>query len=130
MRQAKSNQGMAFVYVLLILVVGTVLVTGLLAVSQSENSQSINQGKNIKAYYIARAGADVMVHRLLTIDRDYWDDFATTHTTNDTPFGGGSFKVSVSRTGDDYEVTSAGTYQNESQEVKAVLQYNPYTRMD
>lgn len=130
MKQLKNKRGAAFVYVLLILVVGTTLLTGIMMVSRSESNQTINQSKNMKAYYIARAGADVMVHRLLTIDKQYWDDFTTTHTSNETPFGDGNFKVGVSRIGDDFEVTSVGTYQNESKEVKAVLKYNPYTKME
>lgn len=130
MKRSKNEKGIALIYVILIMVVGAILVTGMIAMSQSENRQSIYQTKNMKAYYIARAGADTVIHRLETIDKQYWDDFTTQHITTPTAYGDGSFTVSVLRTGDDFEVVSTGTYQNVQQVAKAVLRYDAYTKMD
>lgn len=130
MKRSKNEKGIALVYVILIMVVGTILVTGMIAMSNSENRQSIYQTKNMKAYYIARAGADTMIHRLETIDKQYWDDFTTQHTTDPVTYGDGSFTVNILRTGDDYEVVSTGSYQNVQQTAKAVLKYDAYSKMD
>lgn len=125
-----NKKGAALVYVILVMVVGIILVGGMMTTSLSENKQSIYQTNSMKAYYIARAGADSMIHRLLTIDKQYWDDFTTQHTTDSTNFGDGSFVVNVLRTGDDFEVVSTGTYNGVQNEVTAILKYNPYTKMD
>jgi hypothetical protein len=129
LKKATNEKGAALVATLLLMVVGVILVTGMVALSQSESRQTIDQTKNMKAYYIARAGADTMIHRLLTIDKEYWNDFTTTLTTDATNFGDGSFVVSVERTNDEFAVVSTGTYQNAEEEVKAVLKYNPNTKM-
>jgi hypothetical protein len=130
MKFFKNEKGMAFGAVLLVMTVGIILITGMLTISLNENKQAIHQTNSMKAYYIARAGADSMVHRLLTIDKEYWDDFTTLHKTKPTDFGDGQVEVSVLRTGDDFSVVSTGTYRGQKKEVKAVLFYNPYTKFE
>lgn len=129
MNYLKNEKGMAFGAVLFVMTIGIILIAGMMTIAQSENKQSISQTNSMKAYYIARAGADSMVHRLLTIDKEYWDDFYTLHNTNPTAFGDGQVEVSVLRTGSKYEVVATGTYNGQEREVKAVLLYNPYTKL-
>jgi hypothetical protein len=130
MNYLKNEKGMALGLVLLVITVGIILITGMMTISLNENKQAIYQTNSMKAYYIARAGADAMVHRLLTIDKEYWDDFTTLHNTKATNFGDGQVEVSVLRTGSKYEVVATGKYNEQKREAKAVLLYNPYTRME
>lgn len=130
MKRNKNEQGMAMVLVLLIMVVGVVLITAMLAMSRAENEQAIDQTENMKAYYIARAGADAMVYRLKTLPKPYWDSFTTTTLeTNDITYGDGSFNVSVKRTGEDFAVTSTGKYRDTQQQVTAVLKHYNNTKL-
>lgn len=130
MKWLNNQKGMALASVLLVLAVGSILVVGMIAVSVSENRQAGYQTSSMKAYYIARAGADSMVRRLITMDKDYWNDFDTQQETDPTDFGGGSVAVSVHRTGDDFAVAATGTYRGIERDVKAVLKYNPNSSLD
>lgn len=54
----KSRQeGIALVYVLVILVIITIFSYALMTIASSQSRQTTYQEKNMKAYYIARSGA-------------------------------------------------------------------------
>lgn len=130
MKPIRNEKGVALIYVILVMTVGIILVAGMMTVSLAETKQTVYQTDQMKAYYIARAGAESMVYRMQTIDSKYWDDFNTEQTTNLTPFGDGTVAVSVKRTGAKFYVVSTGTYRGANQKVTAVLKYNPHTALD
>lgn len=130
MKPIRNEKGVALIYVILVMTVGIILVAGMMTVSLAETKQTVYQTDQMKAYYIARAGAESMVYRMRTIDSSYWDDFNTEQTTNPTSFGDGTVAVSVKRTGAKFYVVSTGTYRGANQKVTAVLKYNPHTSLD
>lgn len=62
----KKEQGSALIYVLIISVVLSILGVAILNASLSETKLGINQEKNTKTYYAARAGIDSMVSYLIS----------------------------------------------------------------
>lgn len=130
MKKLFDNKGMAFVNVILAMVIAVILVTAMMTLSLRENVQAIDQSENMKAYYIARSGAETMVHRLKTIEKEYWDDFTTEHTTIPIDYSDGSMTVKVKRSGSIFNVLSNGFYNGESQNSEAELIYNPNTNLE
>lgn len=130
MEKLFNNKGMAFVNVILAMVLAIILVTAMMTLSLRENVQAIDQSENMKAYYIARSGAESMVHRLLTIEKDYWNNFTTEHLTHPIDFANGSMNIKVKRTGNIYNVLSTGNYNGENQTSEAELIYNPNTKLE
>lgn len=129
MKPIRNEKGVALIYVILVMTVGIILVAGMMTVSLAETKQTVYQTDQMKAYYIARAGAESMVYRMQTIDSKYWDDFNTEQTAN-SDFGDGKVTVSVKRTDAKFYVVSTGTYRGANQKVTAVLKYNPHTALD
>jgi len=128
MEHLKDKKGMTYMMVILILAIGSILVASMFNIALNESKQAIVQTDNMKAYNIARAGADVMVHRMLTLHRDYWNDFDTKHTTDPIDFKDGTFVVDVEKISTtEYEIISTGTYNDEKQVVKAVVELSVYS---
>ncbi len=127
MRKLNNKQGMTYFMVIFIIAVGMILVSSMLKTALNENLQASYQADNMKAYNIARAGADVMVHRILTLHKDYWGDFASTQITEPVAFKDGEFTVSVTEISEhEYEIFSVGTYNDAISEVGAVIRLDYY----
>ena len=128
MKHLKNKKGMTYIMVILILAVGSILVASMFKIALNEDKQAIVQSDNMKAYNIARAGADIMVYRMLTLHRDYWNDFDAIQTTDSIPFKDGTFTVSVEEISNtEFEIVSTGSYETANQIVRAVVEIDTYS---
>ncbi len=64
--KTKNNAGSALLYVLILMVVGTVIVTAVLTVSVSFALKAANQGQEGQAYYSAKGVCDAIAYELLS----------------------------------------------------------------
>ncbi|MDF2546494.1 MAG: hypothetical protein K0R93_1392 [Anaerosolibacter sp.] len=125
----KNKKGSSLVLIIIVMAVLSILGAALLQVSLAENNFAIHEEKRLKAYYIARAGAEAAstwiedpTHTLSTIDTLISSN--TTNVDKWTTFADGRFKISFS--GDKYKPTihSVGEYSGVEQKVNLALEKN------
>jgi hypothetical protein len=129
-RKIKEEEGGALVLVLITMTVLFILGTTLLKISLSDNKFAILQEKNLKAYYIARAGAEATADYIKDNEHSF-EDINNLIVDNDinentwTPFEDGKFKISFGGNAFFPIIHSLGTY--ESAEEKASVKLRKIT---
>ena len=98
MKSLKSNEGFALVATLLIIVITLTLVTVLINISLSEYKQAELNKNDVKAYYLARSGAEMVV--------DYMINKNDTGVTNLELDSNSSVTFDVDENGDKIRVCS------------------------
>jgi hypothetical protein len=131
----REENGSTFAYILVVMVVSFLLVAGLIQVTTGENNQSRYQTDYIKAYYIARAGAESMAMEMERMDNSYYEHFYDVEqiaVAEDMLDGIGEANVSVKRVDEDgfYRITSVGTYEDVSATVKIMMEYRERSELD
>jgi hypothetical protein len=131
----REENGSTFAYILIVMVVSFLLVTGLIQVTTSENNQARYQTDYMKAYYIARAGAESMAMEMERMDNSYYEHFYDAEqiaVAQDMLDGIGAAEVSVERVAEDgfYRITSMGTYKDVSATVKIMMEYRERSELD
>lgn len=131
----REENGSTFAYILVVMVVSFLLVAGLIQVTTGENNQVLYQTDYMKAYYIARAGAESMAMEMERMDNSYYKHFYDEEQTAEAINmldGIGEAKVSVERVDEDgfYRITSVGTYEDVSATVKIMMEYRERSELD
>lgn len=118
-----SNKGAALATVLIVLVVMSVLGSGLLTMSLGETKFAAYDEKRLQAYYVARAGAEAAANLLSTGANDDLID----RTEANTNFNPGSFSVKIDKKTilgsltTEALIKSNGTVGNVTQKVNLIL---------
>ncbi len=100
----RGEKGSTFAYILVVMVVSFLLVAGLIQITTSENNQVRYQTNEMKAYYIARAGAESVAMELERMDNAYYQYFYSGQQitqANNMLDGVGDAVVSVERVDED-----------------------------
>lgn len=131
----REENGSTFAYILVVMVVSFLLVAGLIQVTTSENNQARYQTDYMKAYYIARAGAESMAMEMERMDNSKYNNFygdGQTAEAINMLDGIGEANVSVKRVNDQghYRITSVGTYEDVSATVKIMMEYRERSELD
>lgn len=98
----KKKKGMALITVIMVLLVLSILGTALLSISVNENKFSINSERKMKAYYIARSGADAVASWIEDNANEASaiipaNPESDAYTSDDVSFGDGAFSVKIVR---------------------------------
>ena len=118
----KSEKGAAFVMTLITLVVLSIFAVTLILIGSTEQKQSIMEANRIKAYYVARSGADAVAASIIN---NVNNARSILNASNSAVVTGnvtdGSFSVQVSRypADDSIQIVSTGTVGSSTN--KAVL---------
>ncbi|WZL82712.1 hypothetical protein QBE53_06265 [Vallitaleaceae bacterium 9-2] len=131
----RGEKGSTFAYILVVMVVSFLLVAGLIQITTSENNQVRYQTNEMKAYYIARAGAESVAMELERMDNAYYQYFYSGQQitqANNMLDGVGDAVVSVERVDEDgfYRIISTGTYQEAQATVKIMMEYRERSNLD
>jgi hypothetical protein len=116
LKKFKSNSGATLIVVLLVMVVSIILMTSLLSLSLSDTILAVNQEKNLQAEYIAKAGADIVSHDVLS-NPEVYSSYNLPKTISDTVIGEGSFSAEIRMEGNDIIVETEGVVDDSSQAV-------------
>jgi len=131
----REENGSTFAYILVVMVVSFLLVAGLIQVTTAENNQVLYQTDYMKAYYIARAGAESMAMEMERMDNEYYQYFYNGQQTakaREMLDGVGTVEVSVERVNEDgfYRITSVGTYEDMTATVKIMMEYRERSELN
>lgn len=125
----RNKKGSSLVLIIIVMAVLSIFGVILLQTSLAENKFAIHEEKRLKAYYIARAGAEVASTWMENPSRSMStiDTLISTNSTNLdtwTTFADGKFKVHFS--GDKYKpiVYSVGEHNGVEQNVNLSLEKN------
>jgi len=132
-RNLKINeQGAALAYVVVVMTVVFLLMGTMITLSMGENDQAMYQTDYMKAYYIARAGAESMAMEMERMDNSHFGQFESVQLANSTDVldGDGDLVVSVKKEAEEYRVSSFGTYKSTSAKVDIIMSYKDRTEMD
>jgi hypothetical protein len=128
-RFIKNKKGSALALIIIVVAVFSILGAALLQVSLAENKFAIHEEKRLKAYYMARSGAEAAskwvedpTRNLSTINTLISTN--TSNISNWTSFADGRFKIHFS--GDEYKPTihSVGEYDGIQQKISLSLEKN------
>ncbi|VDN47604.1 conserved protein of unknown function [Petrocella atlantisensis] len=132
-RHLKINeQGAALAYVVVVMTVVFLLMGTMITLSMGENDQAMYQTDYMKAYYIARAGAESMAMEMERMDNSAYEQFLDEQVAEAGGVldGEGDLEVSVEKDGDEYRVSSLGTYKNTQAKVNIIMSYRDRTELD
>ncbi|MDF1617399.1 DUF7305 domain-containing protein [Petrocella sp. FN5] len=131
-RGIKNEQGAALAYVVVVMTVVFLLMGAMITISMGENDQAMYQTNYMKAYYIARAGAESMAMEMERMDNAHFEQFLDEQVakSSDVLDGEGDLEVSVIKDGDKYRVSSLGTYKSTRASVNIVMSYKDKTELD
>lgn len=122
LRPIKGNKGAALVFVMMVLVVVSIMVSVVAQITMGNIRQASGQEDSMRAYYIARSGAELAYEVLLTTTpsrlTEFTADPSLVLSENDLDFGEGSadIRITSSGSGDTQMITieSVGALDGES----------------
>jgi len=131
-KNIKNEQGAALAYVVVVMTVVFLLMGAMISISMGENDQAMYQTDYMKAYYIARAGAESMAMEMERMDNKVYEQFLDEQVAEATDVlsGEGDLEVRVQKDGDQYRVSSLGTYKNTQASVNIMMSYRDRTEME
>jgi len=131
-RGINNEHGAALAYVVVVMTVVFLLMGAMITISMGENDQAMYQTDYMKAYYIGRAGAESMAMEMERMDNTHFEQFLVKQIAEATDVldGEGDLEVSVEKDGDQYKVSSRGTYNNNQARVNIIMSYRDRTEMD
>lgn len=98
-----GNKGAALVFVMMVLVVVSIMVSIVAQIAMGNIRQASGQEEGMRAYYIARSGVELAYEALLTTTPSRLNEFvadpATVLTQNDVDFGDGTADIRVTSSG-------------------------------
>lgn len=114
----RSERGIALVLALFVAVIVSIMVVSILDLTATDLKVARNLQEELKAYYIAEAGAETAIRELKN-DVNWSDGFDNVQFP---PGSGGSFTVTISHPGSSLiEVTSVGKIGETSKTVRVTL---------
>lgn len=126
---SKCQKGSAFIIVLIVLMVLSILGAAVLNRSLAETKQVIYQANKMKAYYTARSGADALASYLINHPEEAAN--IVNKTSSNHPgtgsINGNQFKITLqgSTPYNSLSITSTGTVNNVSSSVTLTMQSSP-----
>lgn len=125
----KKKSGMALITVILVLLVLSILSMAVLSIGIAEGKNSVKSEERIKAYYIARSGADAVAAWIEDNSRDASSIIPVSpgsgeYTSTQVSLGEGNFSVKISRDSGDpslIKIVSSSSLKNGGVKGKAVL---------
>ena len=104
--KAKNKQGAALIFVMVAMIILFTMVSVAINVSQANTHQAGMQEKKLRAYYVARSGAELAYEVMMTTEPSLLDDISEQAIPSDTvklvlqetdvDFGYGSADINVS----------------------------------
>lgn len=131
-KNIKNEQGAALAYVVIVMTVVFLLMGAMISISMGENDQAMYQTDYMKAYYIARAGAESMAMEMERMDNKVYEQFLDEQVAEASSVlsGEGDLEVRVHKDGEKYRVSSLGAYKNTQASVDIIMSYRDRTEMD
>lgn len=115
-----NNRGSSLIMIIVIMAIMMILSTTIMKVALAENNFAVKQENKLKAYYIARAGAQSVTEYMIHNPNGDAEEMLDKVSDWNEQIGGGKFQVSVEHDTDNnvVNITSTGEYRNQKQEAK------------
>lgn len=125
----KNKKGMALITVIIVLLVLSILGTALISIGMNETRGSVDSERRIKAYYIARSGADAVAAWIEDNSREASAIIPASsedgeYISDEVDFGEGAFSMKIARDANDpslIKIESTSTLKNGGTNGKAVI---------
>lgn len=118
----KNDRGSAFVLVLILMMVMTILGTSLLATGFASTKTTIHQENSMKAYFLAESGARTLAEHIVNTPGINIENILSSQYTEPINIGGGTVTLDVQEVDSDLVITSNSVVNGVSNHATVILE--------